>query len=550
MLYAVACIRGDSMYDVKLNSSLFTAMTDERVLPTTVGSILADAARDAPRLPALKEALPDGSIGRAWTYAELHRDATHLATALLSRFQPGERIAVYAPNIPEWVLLEFAAAMAGLVLVTVNPAYQPKELNYVVEQSRSAGLFYVESFRGNAMGDHARGAKAAIPALRHLINLESQDDLFAGAGTRKLPDVKPEDAVQIQYTSGTTGFPKGAVLHHKGLTNNARFALGRLGVKHGDTYLGVMPLFHTGGCAIGVLGAVQMRACTLLVKMFDPATINLMVEREKVMAFLGVPTMLVGMLEAHRTHKRDMSSLKTVMSGGAMVAPELVRAVKDAFGTTLCIIYGQTEASPGITQTRATDSFEDRTQTIGQPYPQTDVAIMDSATGRIMPLGETGEICARGYCVMTEYNDNPKATAAAIDAQGWLHTGDLGTMDERGFIKITGRLKDMIIRGGENLFPAEIENVLLTHPSIAEAAVVGVADPKWGELPVAFLRLHEGASVSRTELVAHVRKELAAPKTPAHWYRVNSWPLTGSGKIQKFVLRDQHAAGAFEGSEI
>ncbi len=538
------------MYDVKLTTSFFPAQTDEAVRPVTVGFILAEAARDSGTMPALKEALPDGAIGRQWTFAELDADATRLATALLSRFHPGERIAIYAPNIPEWVLLEFAAAKAGLVLVTVNPAYQPKELNYVVEQSRSAGLFFVESFRGNPMGDHARGAKAAIPALRDLIDLGNTDDLFAGAGARDLPAVKPDDPVQIQYTSGTTGFPKGAVLHHKGLANNARFALGRLGVAHGDTYLGVMPLFHTGGCAVGILGAVEQRACTLLVKMFDPAIVNLLVERERVTAFLGVPTMLVGMLEAHRAHKRDMSSLRTVMSGGAMVAPELVRAVKDTFGTTLCIIYGQTESSPGITQTRGTDSFEDRTGTIGQPYPQTDVAIMDSATGKIMPLGETGEICARGYCVMTGYNDNPKATEAAIDAQGWLHTGDLGTMDARGFVKITGRLKDMIIRGGENLFPAEIENVLLTHPAIAEAAVVGVPDEKWGELPVAFLRLHEGADVSRTELVAHLRKELAAPKTPAHWYRVTSWPLTGSGKIQKFVLREQWAAGAHDAGEI
>ncbi|MBV9330296.1 MAG: AMP-binding protein [Alphaproteobacteria bacterium] len=534
------------MYRVRLDQSLFPPQDDDRVLPTTLSSILIEAAADARAEEALVEAGPDGTTGRRWTFASLAAETERLADALARRFSPDERIAIWAPNIPEWVLTEFAAAHAGLTLVTVNPAYQAKELAFVLSQSRAAGLLLVRDFRGNPMGEIARKVVAELPAIRHVIDLEDHEALFATEGeARALGAAMPEDPVQVQYTSGTTGFPKGAVLSHRGLTNNARLTLSRLGVKQGDCYLNPMPMFHTAGCSLAVLGALQKRARLVLARQFDAAGMNLLIEKERVDAIMGVPTMLIGMCEAQAHRPRDVSSLRVAMSGGAMVPPELVRRFTEQFGARLSIIYGQTETSPVVTQTRLDDSFADQTGTIGQPLPATGLSIRSLVDNKVLPVGSVGEICTSGYCNMIAYNDDPAATAKTIDAEGWLHTGDLGIMDARGFLKVTGRVKDMIIRGGENLFPAEIENVLLEHPAVAEAAVVGVPDDKWGEIAICFVRCAEGTRPSRAELIAHCRRDLAAPKTPAEWIEVSGFPMTASGKIQKFVLREKFLAGEY-----
>ena len=534
------------MYRVALQDSYFPAQADDVVLDTTVGGILIDAAGHDPDAPALVEARADGSIGRRWTYAELHRDAQRLADALLSRFEPGERIAIWSPNSPEWAIVEFAAALAGLTLVTVNPAYQAKELAYVLEQSRSVGLFLVREYRGNAMAAIAAGVRPALPNLRELVDLDDHAALFAVHGTsRPRPLVQTNDPVQVQYTSGTTGFPKGAVLSHRNLTNNARFSLARLGARRGDTYLNMMPMFHTAGCSIAMLGCVQLRCCLVMARLFEPGNMLAIIERERVDCLIAVPTMLIAMLESQARQPRDTSSLRVVMSGGAMVPPELIARIEKTFGCGFTIIYGQTETSPGLTQTRIDDPELERTDTIGQAYPHTELSIRDSASNRVVPIGSVGEICARAYSVMIGYNDNPEATARTIDRDGWLHTGDLGTMDANGFVRITGRLKDMIIRAGENIFPAEIENVLITHPGVAEVAVVGVPDPRLGEIAVAFLRARPGTPLDPADLVRHVRRELAAPKTPAQWIVLDAFPLTGSGKVQKFVLRDRYVSGEY-----
>ncbi len=534
------------MYQVSLVESHFPAQHDDPVRDTTVGGILREAAEDRPDAEALVEARADGSIGRRWTYRELFNDAGRLADALLTRYTPGERIAIWAPNAPEWVLLEFAAGLAGVTLVTVNPAYQAKELAYVLQQSRSVGLFLVREFRGNPMLDIARAVCTDLPVVREIVDIEDAAAFFAkGNAARARPDVVADDAVQIQYTSGTTGFPKGAVLSHRNLTNNARYSMQRMGVAADDTYINVMPMFHTTGCSLGVLGSVQCRARLLLARQFEPGNMLDLIERERVTQLIAVPTMLIAMLEAHSRQPRDTGSLRVATSGGSMVPPELVSRIQDSFGCGFVIIYGQTETSPVITQTRLDDDWKESTETIGQPCPQTDVSIRDLVGNAVVPIGMVGEICTRGYCVMLGYNDNPEATARTIDGDGWLHTGDLGTMDARGFVRITGRVKDMIIRGGENIFPAEVENVLITHPGIAEVAVVGVPDPYWGEVGVAFLRALPGVDLAVPDLVAHVRRDLAAPKTPAHWIVLEAFPLTGSGKIQKFVLRDRYIAGDY-----
>jgi fatty-acyl-CoA synthase len=473
----------------------------------------------------------------------LLRDAERVARALLARFRPGEHIAVYAPNVAQWLLLELGAGLAGLVLVTVNPANRARELEYVLRQSRSAGLFHVHGFRGNPMGEWVAQVRGQLPALREVVALEQWDEFLATADERTaLPHVTPDDPAQIQYTSGTTGSPKGALLQHRALTNNSRIYAQLVETREGCTYAHAMPFFHTAGCVMATLGTIQARATHAFLPAFEPGRLLELLEHERATHVMGVPTMMIAMLEHPDFPRRDLSHLRVAVAGGASVPPEIVRSIESRLGVRFCIVYGQTEASPLITQTRLDDSPEDKAHTVGPPLPQADVKIVDPATGETVPFGAVGELCARGYMIMREYFDRPDATAAALDAGGWLHTGDLATMDARGYCRITGRLKDMVIRGGENLFPAEVEAALIEHPSVAEVAVIGVPDPRMGEELCAFVR---GAGGQRDVgvLRAYVRERLAAPKTPRYWVFVENFPLTGSGKIQKFVLRDLWTKG-------
>ncbi len=534
------------MYPVHLRESYFPAQGDDTILETTVGGVLRAAAARAPDAQALVEVTMAGETARTWTYGDLLEDAQTVAHALASRFAPQERVAVWSPNTPEWVILEYACALAGLTLVTVNPAYQPDELRYVLTQSRATALFHVQEYRGNPMARIAAEVCADLPEIRTLIDMDDWSALTAhGPGDPALPDVTPDDPAQIQYTSGTTGFPKGAVLPHRGITNNARLIAKRMHADTGDTWLNMMPMFHTSGCVILTLGPCQTLGRVLIAKLFDPSAMNRLVEQEQVTYLFGVPTMLIGMLEAFDAMPVNTASVRMAGSGGSMVPPELVRRVRSVYRCAFMTVYGQTETSPVITQTRSTDSETDLCETVGQALPCTEVSIRSTGTNDVVPLGTVGEICTRGYLLMREYNDNPKATAETVDADGWLHTGDLGTMDARGYVKVTGRVKEMIIRGGENLFPAEIENVLMEHPDIAEVAVVGVPDPKWGEIAVCFYRSVSGQPLAPSDLIAHCRRRLAPQKTPAHWIALTAFPLTGSGKIQKFVLREQYEEGAF-----
>ena len=527
------------MYQVSINRSLFPAQNDLPLLETTVGSVLREAAVRWPDQEALVET-DNGTTGRRWTYAELFADSERLAGALLTRFKPGERVAVWAPNVPEWVLLEFALGLAGLTLVTVNPGYQRRELDYVLRQSKAVGLLLVRSHRGNPMAEIAAQVAPDLQHLREVTDMEDHAALFRENGpVPPLPRVDSSDPVQIQYTSGTTGFPKGVVLHHHGLTNNARIYFARAGVAPQSITLITMPLFHTGGCGMAVLGAVQKGCSMILMCQFDPNAALDLIEAERAQMWGGVPTMLIATIEAQKTNPRDLSSFELAGSGGAMVPPELVRSVTEVLGCRFLTVYGQTESSPLLTISGPNDDFDDICNTVGQPVAQTEVAIMATDGSGPAPLGEVGEICARAYSVMLGYNDDPEATAKTIDADGWLHTGDLGTMDQRGFVRITGRVKEMIIRGGENLFPAEIENILLEHPDVAEVAVVGVPDERFGEAVAAFIRVSPGGRFDPDALKSHCRAQIAAQKTPSHWVEVSEWPLTGSGKIQKFALRDQ-----------
>ncbi|MHC1559857.1 AMP-binding protein [Actinomycetospora sp. C-140] len=508
----------------------------------TIGDALRLAAAADPDRRAVVEGAP--SARRTLTYAELLVRAEEVARALLARFRPGEHVAVWSPNSLEWIVVEYGAALAGLVLVTVNPAYQPAELAYVLRQSRSAGLFHVASHRGNPMAEIVAEVRGELPDLREVVDLAELDAFVAGGDpATALPAVRPDDRVQIQYTSGTTGFPKGVLLRHHGMLENARLTLRRMGVGPEDVCVWPMPLFHTAGCGMGVLGALTTGATIVYVTAFDPALQLELIETERATISGGVPTMLIAMLAHPDLEARDTSSLRCLFSGGSPVPVDVAREVERRLGGRMSIVFGTTETSPIITATAPDDPEDVRTGTLGAPLPHTEVKIADPVTGEAVPVGDVGELCARGYLVMEGYYDQPEATAAVLDAAGWYHTGDLASMDAQGRLRVEGRIKDMIIRGGENIYPREIEELLQTHPAVAEVAVVGRADPHWGETVAAFVRPAAGATPTGEELHAWCRARLAAFKTPASWHLVDVMPVTASGKIRKNVLRDRLTTG-------
>ena len=533
-----------TMYDVNLTTSHFPAQNDAEIRDITVGDLLREIAAENQHAVAMVDIADNGDCGQTWTYVELLEQAQHLAEALTSRFEAGEKVVVWAPNIPQWIFMEYACGLAGLVLVTANPSFQVSELKYVLEQSGAVALFMVDEFRGNPMAEIAHQAISGNTALREVVNLENEDALYAtGERPAVLPDVQPDDAAQIQYTSGTTGFPKGAVLSHKNLVNNARLFCMRKQVGPHSVWANFMPLFHTAGCATGALGCLQAACKMLLIKRFDADVFARLIEEQGVTTCFAVPTMLFNLLDSLEKIPRDMSSLEVITTGGAPVPPDLVRRVRDRLGCHLLSAFGQTEHSPMICLNPVEATLEQIVETAGQPLPWTEVSIRSPEDNQALPLGDVGEICARSYAVMIGYNDNPEATAAAIDRDGWLHTGDLGTMDAQGFVRVTGRVKDMIIRGGENHFPAEIEAVLVTHRQVAQVAVVGIPDEKWGEVIAAFILSDQPLDVA--DLRSHCRAHLSAQKTPSVWVRVPEFPLTGSGKVQKFAIREKFLAGSY-----
>ena len=534
-------------YEVQLTESYFPAQSDGAIRKVTLGEQLRETTKRYPEKIALVEIDIDGLTGRSWTYRELLSTSETLALALAGRFTPGERITVWSPNTPEWVIIEFACALAGIVIVTANPALQFRELRYVIEQSGSVALFLVDEYRGNPMREIGIEACAGLGAVREIIDLNDLEKIPNSAEpARSLPTVDCNDPAMIQYTSGTTGFPKGAVLSHQSLLNNARFYADRLEVSADHVWANIMPMFHTSGCGMVTLGCVQTGCKMLIVKLFDPNVVCRIIEEHRVSTILGVPTMLVALLEALEKEPVDVSSLKDFSSGGAMVAPELIRNIQRVFSCRFSTLYGQTETSPVITQNFPDDSIDNVCHTIGQPLPQTEVSIRCLESNKVVGLDNVGEICVRAYCNMIGYHDNPEATKDAIDDNGWLHTGDLGTMDARGYVRITGRVKDMIIRGGENMFPTEIENILMEHPNIAEVAVVGIPDETWGEVIGCFFRTEDSKPISVRILHDFCRDHLSPQKTPTIWCRVDEFPMTGSRKIQKFAIRDQFLDGVYD----
>ena len=534
------------MYKVELTESHFPAQADTPFREMTIGGLLREQAAARGDQLALREICADGQMGREWTYFQLLADCEKLGRALASRHKPGSRIAIYAMNCPEWVLTQFGAALAGLTVVTVNPAFIARELNYVLGQSGAEGVYHSTHARGTLLAPVVAEACADLPKVTTRIDLTDLDALFDGHDHGELNEAGPDDILQIQYTSGTTGFPKGVLLRQGAILQNNADAMIRWGGYPGMIDLTPTPLFHAGASCF-MFGCLVLGMTFIPLPHFDPAMMIEVIEREKIQFTGGVPTMLTMMVDEVRRSGRDVSSVEAMGSGASMVAPELARASKEVFGVPVQVVYGQTEACPVITLGWANDSMEDLTETIGQPISHMELSIRSVDDNSTCAIGEQGEICARGYNVMAGYNDNPEATAATIDSEGWLHTGDLGTMDARGYVKITGRVKEMIIRGGENLFPAEIENAMLEHPAVFEVAVVGIPDEKWGEVVACFMRCAEGIDRPDTgELIAFIRERLSPQKTPQHWIWVEEYPMTGSGKIQKFAMADAFVAGEYE----
>lgn len=521
--------------------------TDVTVLETTVGDVLRAASSATPDAPALTGGAADPAARRTWTYGELLADAERTARALLARFEPGDHVAIWAHNVPEWVLLEYGMGLAGVVLVTINPALRPDEAKYVLDQSKARGVFTVDAFRDQSLTAIATELQADLPGLEQVVSIDRWDEFLDGGDPNtQLPDVRPDDPAQVQYTSGTTGFPKGARLHHRGITNNGRLTRAEL-ADGAVANVTPMPLFHTGGCVLAILGAATRGDHLILIEQFDPAVQLELIETYRAIITAGVPTMLIAVINHPDFATRDISTVRYVLSGGAMVPPDLVEHIESSLGASFQIVYGQTELSPVCNMTTSDDTIADKGTTVGAPLDPVEIKIVDVDGGGVAPCGTEGEVCVRGYLVMLDYFDMPDKTAETIDADGWLHTGDLGTMDDRGYVAITGRLKDMIIRGGENLFPAEIENRLYQHPSVAQVAVVGVPDDTWGEQVGAVIQPADpGAGIDVAALSAFCRDSMAGQKVPRLWYVADEYPMTGSGKIQKFALVEQIEKGLLQ----
>jgi fatty-acyl-CoA synthase len=509
------------------------------VLDTTIGGVLREAAARAPDAIALVHGVAEPSARRRWTYDALYDWACGTASILAGDVSPRERLALWAPTSPETLVVAYAAALAGLELVLVNPALRSAEVAHVLGRSGAAALVMVDEWRDLDLTDVLASVRADLPELRAVRTLA--DVVAAGVAADRsrveLPTVDPGDVALIVFTSGTTGAPKGARLTHRAMTNSARVGAERFGIRPGDVYVDPMPLYHVGGhfVALEILGN---EATYVLVDAFDPALVIDLMEQERATLTVAVPTMLVSLLEQEGIADRDLTALRSVSSGGAVVSADLVRRVRRELGASVTVVFGQTECCGSTSQTRLDDPPELVEQTVGVPADGVDVRVVDPETGAVTELDAIGELHVRGYHVMAGYHDDPEATASTIDADGWLHTGDLVTLDADGFLRIVGRLKDMIVTGGVNVYAAEVETALESHPAVGQAAVLGLPDPHWGERVVAVLRPATGATVDSADIEAYLRERLAPYKVPKQWAVVAELPVTPYGKVRKFELRD------------
>lgn len=496
-----------------------------------------------------REALVDCPSGRRWTYRELRAAVDSLATGLAGRgIAAGDRVGIWAPNCPEWFLIQYATAKIGAILVNINPAYRTSELEYVLEQAGVRMLVSAPEFKTSnyvAMIDQVR---SSCPGLEQVLILGTPEweTLTRTTADQELLSTRAaqlsmDDPINIQYTSGTTGFPKGATLSHHNILNNGYFVGELCGYTEQDRICVPVPFYHCFGMVMGNLAATSHGAAIVIpAPSFAPAATLAAVAAERCTSLYGVPTMFIDMLAHLDEQEADLSTLRTGIMAGSPCPVEVMKRVIDRMGMReVCICYGMTETSPVSTQTRRDDSLDRRTATVGRVGPHLEIKIVDPVTGRTVPRGEPGELCTRGYSVMLGYWNDPERTAEAIDAARWMHTGDIGVMDEDGYVAVTGRIKDMVIRGGENIYPREIEEFLYTHPDILDAQVIGVPDPKYGEELMAWVRLREGAApLDADALRVFCAGKLAHFKVPRYVHVVDEFPMTVTGKVRKAEMRE------------
>jgi fatty-acyl-CoA synthase len=541
-------------------------MRPEDVEGLTVGGLLDLVAERRPD----DEALVYADRDLRYTYREFREVVERCARALMALgLEKGDHVSVWGQNVPEWVILQFATGKVGAVLVTVNPAYKSSELEYVLDQSDSAALFLTKGVKGadfleilgQAVPDLADATAGDLsvenlPYLRHVVLMGADDpeglpimsfEEFMERGQRvsaeelreRQDSLDAEEVINMQYTSGTTGFPKGVQLTHANIVKNA-FYIGecmKLGPE--DRVCIPVPFFHCFGCVLGTLNTVTHEGTMVPVETFDAEKVLQAVHQERCTAVLGVPTMFIAELEHPDFEEYDTSSLRTGIMAGSPCPMEVMKQVVDVMGASeITIAYGQTESSPVITQTRTDDPLELRVSTVGRALPDTEVRIVSVETGEDCAPGEQGELWTRGYLVMKGYYKMEDRTGEVIDEDGWLHTGDLAVMDENGYVRITGRAKDMIIRGGENVYPREIEEFLYTHPDVSDVQVYGVPDEKYGEQVAAAIKKRQGSDLTEEEVKEYCRENIARYKVPHYVDFVEDYPMTASGKIQKYKLRE------------
>lgn len=536
---------------VRLMDSYARGDSDTAILDDTIGRNLhRTVERHAER-----DALVDVASGRRWTYSEFAADVELLAAGLLvAGVQVGDRVGIWAPNCPEWTLAQYATAEIGAILVNINPAYRSHELQFVLRQAGVSVLLSATEFKGSDYTAMIDDVRPEVATLREVLFIGSiQWEAMTDRGHRALAKtpqmvadvsstLRPDDAINIQYTSGTTGFPKGATLSHRNILNNGFFVGELCHYTENDRVCIPVPFYHCFGMVMGNL-ACTSHGATMVIPgpAFDPVATLTAVADEKCTSLYGVPTMFIAELALENIGEFDLSSLRTGIMAGSPCPTEVMKQVIERMGMAeVSICYGMTETSPVSLQTRSDDSIEQRVSTVGRVGPHLEVKIVDPVLGETLPRGEAGELCTRGYSVMIGYWEQPDKTAEAIDSDGWMHTGDIGVMDGDGYVAITGRIKDMVIRGGENIYPREVEEFLYTHPDILDAQVIGVPDEKYGEELMAWIQLRDGAAPLDSDAVRQFcNGRLAHYKIPRYVHIVDEFPMTVTGKVRKVEMRER-----------
>jgi fatty-acyl-CoA synthase len=530
---------------IAARASYTSSVADKPLLGDTIGANLSASVATWPD----RAAVVDVAAGRSYSYSEFGDVTDSLALALLADgVKVGDRVGIWAPNCVEWMITQYATAKIGAILVTINPAYRTHELDFVLRQAGISVLVSAREFKTSNYASMITKVRDQCTALRRIVYIGGDFDelLDAGAGLDRhlLADIEigPDQPINIQYTSGTTGFPKGATLSHHNILNNGYFVGEGCHYTEQDVICVPVPLYHCFGMVMGNLAATSHGSCIVYPSPgFDPAATLQAVQDYRCTSLYGVPTMFIAELALPNVADYDLTSLRTGIMAGSPCPVEVMKKVISEFGMTqVTICYGMTETSPVSTQTGVDDELAERTSTVGRTHPHLESKVIDPVTGLAVPRGEPGELCTRGYSVMLGYWDEPAKTAEVIDAARWMHTGDLAVMNEAGYINITGRIKDLVIRGGENVYPREVEEFLYTHPDIIDAQVIGVPDERYGEELMAWVRLREGAApLTAQDIREYAEGRLAHFKIPRYVRIVENFPMTVTGKVRKVQMRQE-----------